>query len=113
MLSEEGVESVLRVDEGILERNVINDVQEVATFVQQGSDEEFVSTAAPGPLKKAKVAEFLTAAEPTNDKAISPNHIVENGGDEIDGCPICYEPWTSSGMHRVCSLRCGHLFGKQ
>ncbi|PJF17720.1 RING finger and WD repeat domain-containing protein 3 [Paramicrosporidium saccamoebae] len=30
-----------------------------------------------------------------------------------DGCPICFEPWSSGGLHRVCSLRCGHLFGKQ
>ena len=29
------------------------------------------------------------------------------------GCPICLEPWTNSGRHRLCSLRCGHLFGRQ
>lgn len=23
------------------------------------------------------------------------------------------EPWTNSGRHRLCSLRCGHLFGRQ
>lgn len=33
--------------------------------------------------------------------------------DGVDGCPICFEPWTTSGIHRVCSLRCGHVFGKQ
>jgi len=33
--------------------------------------------------------------------------------DGVDGCPICFEPWTSGGLHRVCALRCGHLFGKQ
>lgn len=32
--------------------------------------------------------------------------------DDDDGCPICFEPWTSAGIHRLCSLRCGHLFGK-
>ena len=26
-------------------------------------------------------------------------------------CSICLEPWTSSGLHRLSSLRCGHLFG--
>ena len=26
---------------------------------------------------------------------------------------ICLEPWTNSGRHRLCSLRCGHLFGRQ
>ncbi|GLJ40076.1 hypothetical protein SUGI_0820600 [Cryptomeria japonica] len=26
-------------------------------------------------------------------------------------CPICMEPWTSSGNHRISCLPCGHLFG--
>ncbi|XP_011641888.1 E3 ubiquitin-protein ligase RFWD3-like isoform X1 [Pogonomyrmex barbatus] len=26
-------------------------------------------------------------------------------------CPICMERWTDSGEHRLCCLRCGHLFG--
>lgn len=34
-------------------------------------------------------------------------------GDEGDGetCSICFEPWTTSGEHRLATLRCGHLFG--
>ncbi|XP_015121689.1 E3 ubiquitin-protein ligase RFWD3 isoform X2 [Diachasma alloeum] len=31
--------------------------------------------------------------------------------DEGRSCPICMEPWTNSGDHRLCSLACGHLFG--
>lgn len=27
-------------------------------------------------------------------------------------CPICLDMWTSEGDHRLCSLKCGHLFGK-
>ena len=23
----------------------------------------------------------------------------------------CLEPWTNSGEHRICSLKCGHFFG--
>ncbi|KAK0178021.1 hypothetical protein PV328_002006 [Microctonus aethiopoides] len=26
-------------------------------------------------------------------------------------CPICMDYWSNSGEHRLCSLRCGHLFG--
>ncbi|XP_008549760.1 E3 ubiquitin-protein ligase RFWD3 [Microplitis demolitor] len=26
-------------------------------------------------------------------------------------CPICMDYWSNSGDHRLCSLRCGHLFG--
>lgn len=33
--------------------------------------------------------------------------------DDDDGklCPICYDNWTNVGPHRLCSLKCGHLFG--
>lgn len=31
--------------------------------------------------------------------------------DSDQACPICLEQWTSSGNHRLCCLRCGHLFG--
>lgn len=32
---------------------------------------------------------------------------------EDDGriCPICLDNWTNSGEHRICALKCGHLFG--
>ncbi|KAJ1967429.1 RING finger and WD repeat domain-containing protein 3, partial [Dimargaris xerosporica] len=37
--------------------------------------------------------------------------------DEKDGaatmCIICFEPMTSTGSHRMVSLRCGHLFGRR
>ena len=32
--------------------------------------------------------------------------------DEGTTCPICFDVWTSSGDHRLVSLKCGHLFGK-
>jgi E3 ubiquitin-protein ligase RFWD3 len=32
---------------------------------------------------------------------------------DAEGCPICLEQWTTSGSHRLCSLKCGHLFGKR
>ena len=28
-------------------------------------------------------------------------------------CTICFEPWTNSGSHRICSLKCGHFFGAE
>ncbi|XP_012214758.1 E3 ubiquitin-protein ligase rfwd3.S-like isoform X2 [Linepithema humile] len=31
--------------------------------------------------------------------------------DSDQTCPICMEQWTNSGEHRLCCLRCGHLFG--
>lgn len=34
-----------------------------------------------------------------------------NQGDSMT-CPICMEPWTGDGTHRICCLACGHLFGR-
>ncbi|KAJ8948752.1 hypothetical protein NQ318_017921 [Aromia moschata] len=33
--------------------------------------------------------------------------------DDDDGrlCPICLDNWTNTGEHRICALKCGHLFG--
>ncbi|XP_071122540.1 E3 ubiquitin-protein ligase rfwd3.S-like [Mytilus edulis] len=40
----------------------------------------------------------------------------KTGGGEPENegncCPICFEEWTSSGNHRLASLKCGHLFGQ-
>lgn len=47
-----------------------------------------------------------TESEDATDKEADENN------DDADACPICLEPWTSSGKHRICSLKCGHLFGK-
>lgn len=32
--------------------------------------------------------------------------------DEPSTCMICMEEWTIGSEHRVCCLRCGHLFGR-
>lgn len=31
--------------------------------------------------------------------------------DSDQSCPICMDLWTGSGDHRLCCLKCGHLFG--
>ncbi|KAL2747592.1 E3 ubiquitin-protein ligase RFWD3-like [Vespula maculifrons] len=36
----------------------------------------------------------------------------ENTDDSDQSCPICMELWTTTGEHRLCCLRCGHLFGR-
>ena len=28
-------------------------------------------------------------------------------------CPICLQPWSSNGAHRIAVLKCGHLFGQE
>lgn len=39
------------------------------------------------------------------------NVIDDDSLDEDQRCPICLEVWSNAGEHRLCSLRCGHLFG--
>lgn len=31
--------------------------------------------------------------------------------DESSTCPICFDNWTIYGEHRLCALKCGHMFG--
>uniref|UniRef100_A0A0D9VNF4 RING-type domain-containing protein n=1 Tax=Leersia perrieri TaxID=77586 RepID=A0A0D9VNF4_9ORYZ len=31
---------------------------------------------------------------------------------ETHGCPVCMEPWTSQGAHRICCVPCGHVYGR-
>lgn len=38
---------------------------------------------------------------------------VEDEEESAEECPICFEPWTNSGPHRISSLPCGHLFGSK
>ena len=50
-------------------------------------------------------------------KAKSDEGSSQKGQDEDDDddgafCPICFEPWTNSGDHRIASLKCGHFFGQ-
>ncbi|XP_014207324.1 E3 ubiquitin-protein ligase RFWD3-like, partial [Copidosoma floridanum] len=42
-----------------------------------------------------------------NDNKQSDDEVV----DFYHKCPICLSAWTNVGSHRLCSLRCGHLFG--
>ena len=78
---------------------------------EECADDDFVQ--AP-PLKLPR-RENSVAAEAEDLKAVEgePETESENDDDTDAGaCPICLEPWTSSGKHRICSLKCGHLFGK-
>ena len=51
------------------------------------------------------------SASPVGEE-FTPTESDDSNSDDISSCPICLEPWTSSGRHRICSLKCGHLFGK-
>lgn len=44
-----------------------------------------------------------------NEQQQQPSEIENN--DTYLNCPICLCAWTNVGSHRLCALRCGHLFG--
>ncbi|XP_056644008.1 E3 ubiquitin-protein ligase RFWD3-like isoform X1 [Diorhabda sublineata] len=51
--------------------------------------------------------EQITISQTPNGNLETTNDI-----DNEDGtlCPICLDNWTNSGDHRICALKCGHLF---
>ncbi|XP_015191143.1 PREDICTED: E3 ubiquitin-protein ligase RFWD3-like [Polistes dominula] len=57
------------------------------------------------PVTKCETASATEKSlEHNNDKSITE--------DSHQSCPICMDLWTATGDHRLCCLRCGHLFGR-
>lgn len=50
-------------------------------------------------------------AEPNRRNLDKGDHSDEESVDQSQKCPICLGAWTTTGKHRLCSLRCGHIFG--
>ncbi|KAF9929059.1 RING finger and WD repeat domain-containing protein 3 [Linnemannia zychae] len=46
------------------------------------------------------------------ERSLVPDPQPQNVETEESTCSICFEPWTNSGMHRLVSIKCGHLFGE-
>lgn len=114
MLSaEDGDDISVRGDDGPVRNNPGGERGGGSPPIQEGSDEEFVPAAASGLPKRAKLAELSVVTDGLTGRMTTTNDADDECEQDADGCPICYEPWTSGGIHRVCSLRCGHLFGKQ
>lgn len=53
----------------------------------------------------------------SNSDFISLNHSDISGPasatSALTECPICLEPCTNQGSHRIAATKCGHLFGKE
>nr|XP_043631206.1 E3 ubiquitin-protein ligase RFWD3-like isoform X2 [Erigeron canadensis] len=75
-------------------------------------EEEEVATVesrvSPGPVK----GKFMSQDINENNKNGS-NDNEEFDASGIDGlcCPICMDVWTNGGLHQICCLPCGHIFG--
>ena len=76
-----------------------------------GSENE-IADEEPNRKRKADDSQDDTAKKAKSDQE-TPN-LNQDEDDDDDGafCPICFEPWTNSGEHRIASLKCGHFFGQ-
>ena len=66
------------------------------------------------PVKKRKVQESSEVAEideVNKNEYDMIEYIVFTMNIKGQVCSICLEPWSNSGVHRIASLKCGHLFG--
>ncbi|XP_060770709.1 E3 ubiquitin-protein ligase RFWD3 [Neoarius graeffei] len=78
---------------------------------QSGAAEPTVSSEADRaePLVQPEDRADSSATEATESASLLAA-VADNDGDG-ETCSICFEPWTTSGEHRLATLRCGHLFG--
>ncbi|XP_033752324.1 E3 ubiquitin-protein ligase RFWD3-like isoform X2 [Pecten maximus] len=53
----------------------------------------------------------MDSSETGTTSGAGPTACTDDDDDDANTCPICFEEWTTSGSHRLASLRCGHLFG--
>uniref|UniRef100_A0A8C4NA14 RING-type E3 ubiquitin transferase n=2 Tax=Eptatretus burgeri TaxID=7764 RepID=A0A8C4NA14_EPTBU len=60
--------------------------------------------------ENASLIEEQTTASCTDGPSCSARS-ARSEEEESDICSICLEPWTNVGPHRMCNLRCGHVFG--
>lgn len=56
-------------------------------------------------------AETKNSDNHENVKKECPQEPEGTDDDSAEQCPICMDNWTNTGEHRLCCLRCGHLFG--
>lgn len=66
------------------------------------------STSSPSDFRTPKRRRVMST--PEKPKGASDHQ--ENDDEDGNSCPICFEEWSTSGSHRLASLRCGHLFGQ-
>lgn len=65
------------------------------------------------PSDDAMQATNSVKAEPEERGEQAAANPLDDSDDLADTCSICFEPFTSTSEHRVVSIKCGHLFGKE
>ncbi|XP_066245438.1 E3 ubiquitin-protein ligase RFWD3-like [Euwallacea similis] len=74
--------------------------------------EEKMDTEAPDEHRKdLENADDNLVAQSQNSQGTSKSPAPFEDDDDGSICPVCLEAWTNCGDHRICALKCGHLFG--
>ncbi|KAG6504058.1 hypothetical protein ZIOFF_036384 [Zingiber officinale] len=45
-------------------------------------------------------------------ESLGKTETVELDASSSPNCPVCFEPWKGEGLHRVCCVPCGHVYGR-
>ncbi|KAF5292130.1 hypothetical protein FQA39_LY14085 [Lamprigera yunnana] len=83
-------------------------VMQVDTVELQNSDEPTVAVEGDNSNLEA-LSQTSSVTEKTSPKVTQ--NLDVSDADDGQLCPICFDNWTTSGDHRLCALKCGHLFG--
>ncbi|XP_018570512.1 E3 ubiquitin-protein ligase RFWD3-like [Anoplophora glabripennis] len=69
------------------------------------------SSRAPSPVDLPEESNQSECINSENDEKESRKRSLSEDDDDGRLCPICLDNWTNTGEHRICALKCGHLFG--
>lgn len=70
-----------------------------------------VSSRAASPIYIPEESNQSECANSENEKEHHKKRCLSEDEDDGRLCPICLDNWTNTGEHRICALKCGHLFG--
>lgn len=90
----------------------VNDVREEMQIEEEAAEEGENNNDADPDSDDVQIVEPEAATKSNDAKPVAKIEDDDNDHPDSDqSCPICMDQWTGSGEHRLCCLRCGHLFG--
>ena len=119
-------------DEAFVENNSLDNIDDSDDFVDTKHASKTVTNSITvtdsthNQDGNAKESSSSSSSSSTNDRVVNDvnntllgrkpyqsTNFFEGSSDEGTECPICLEPLTNEGVHRVVATKCGHLFGLQ
>lgn len=89
---------------------IINEEPQYIDIERLSPTESLASTRGPSPQNFGEGSNQNEDSNESNQTSKKRQH-EDEPEDEGSLCPICLDEWTNTGPHRICSLKCGHLFG--